>query len=145
MMMPSRKDSLVALRQAERRRREDEAPKLCQQVPGLASLEIVLEERSGAGGTKHIRRIVVDRAPAMFLVPCGDPRCTGGEHDLTSDVMRALRASQTSFRGSDDCAGSLGSGSCLRVLHFDGTARYRGVPERGAAPGPSESASRSVA
>src|SRR5271170_1043639 len=116
-----RRNSQAALRFAERRRREDEALKLCQQVPALASLEIEIEERSGAGGTKHIRRFMVDHAPALFLVSCGDPRCTEGEHDLTHEIMRALRASRTSFRGSDDCAGSIGSSSCLRVVHFDGT------------------------
>ena len=128
--MPLRRNSLAVMRTAERRRREDEAPRLCQQVPGLTSLAIEIEELSGVGSTKHIRRFMVDHAPAMFLVPCGDPRCAEGEHDLTQEVMRALRASQTSFRGSDDCAGSIGSSSCLRVIHFDGTARYRPGPDK---------------
>ncbi len=122
------------MRFAERRRREDEAQKLCQQIPDLASLEIEIEERAGAGGTKHIRRFMIDHAPALFLVPCGDPRCTEGEHDLTHEVMRALRARQTSFRGKDECAGSIGSSSCLRVIHFDGTARYRPAPSTIVAP-----------
>lgn len=132
-MMP-RRNNQAALRFAERRRREDEALKLGQQVPDLDSLEIEIEERSGAGGTKHIRRFMVDHAPALFLVACGDPRCTEGEHDLTHEVMRALRARQTSFRGTDECAGSIGTSSCLRVIHFDGTARYRPVPDRVVAP-----------
>jgi hypothetical protein len=38
--------------------------------------------------------------------------------------MRALRERQTSFHGSDDCAGSVGPSACSRVLHFDGTAEY---------------------
>jgi hypothetical protein len=130
LMMPLRKNSPAVMRSAERRRQEDEAPKLCEQVPGLTSLEIKIEERSGAGGTKHIRRFMVDHAPALFLVPCGDPRCSEGGHDLTQEVMRALRASQTSFGGSDDCAGFIGPSSCLRVVHFDGTARYRPVADR---------------
>ena len=126
-VMP-RRNSEAALRFAERRRREDEAPKLLVQVPGLTSLEIEIEERSGAGGTKHIRRIALDNAPALFLVRCGDPRCLDGEHDLTMDVMRALRARQTSFHGSDDCAGSIGTSPCARVLHFEGTAHYGPAP-----------------
>ena len=89
-----------------------------------------IEERSGAGATKHIRRFVVDHAPAVFLVPCGDPRCSEGGHNLTQEVMRALRASQTSFAGSDDCAGFIGPSACLRVVHFDGTARYRPVADK---------------
>jgi hypothetical protein len=68
---------------------------------------------------------MVDRAPALFLVPCGDPRCADGEHDLTTVVMRALRARETSFRGIDECTGSVGSSTCPRVLHFQATAEYR--------------------
>ena len=124
-MLPRRKNSLAAIRFAERRRREDEAPKLCDEVPALASLCLEIEESFGSGATRHTRRIVVDNARALFLVPCGDPRCTDGEHDLTTHVMRALRERQTSFGGSDDCAGNLGTSVCLRVLRFDGTAEYR--------------------
>ena len=125
-MMPSmRKNSLAAQRFAERRRREDEAPALRQQVPELISLQLDVQERFGMGGTRYIRRIVVDRAPALFLVPCGDPRCIDGEHDLTTPIMRALRAHETSFDGSDDCTGSIGTSACGRVLHFDAAAAYR--------------------
>jgi hypothetical protein len=124
MMMPFRRNSPAAQRFTERRRREDEAPDLHNQVPALTSLELSIEERSGAGATKHIRRFVVDRARALFLVPCGDPRCVDGEHDLTMDVMRALRASKTSFQGTDDCMGNIGSSTCLRVIHFEGKAQY---------------------
>ena len=119
-----RRNSQAALRFTERRRREDEAPKLLGQVPGLTHLELEIEERAGAGATKHIRRISVDHAPALFLVACGDPRCLDGEHDLTMDVMRALRAHQTSFHGTDDCMGNIGSSACGRVVHFEGTAQY---------------------
>ena len=90
----------------------------------LTSLRLDLEERSGIGRVKHLRRVVVDRAPALFLVPCGDPRCVEGEHDLTTTVMRALRAHETSFQGNDECRGSVGESACGRVLHFDGAAEY---------------------
>jgi hypothetical protein len=123
-MMPYRRNSVAALRFAERRRREDDAPRLSDQVPGLTSLEFVIEERSGMTGTKHIRRFMVDRAPALFLVPCGDPRCTDGEHDLTTSVMYSLRARERSFRGTDDCTGSIGTSVCGRVVTFDATAEY---------------------
>jgi hypothetical protein len=115
------------LRFAERRRREDEAPRLRSEVPALKSLELEVEERSGAfGGSSHLRRIVVDRAPALFLVPCGDPRCAGDEHDLTLAVMRALRYRETTFRGEDECRGSLGMGTCPRILRFNAVATYEG-------------------
>jgi hypothetical protein len=127
-MMPLRKNSGAALRFAERRQREDDAPRLSAQVPDLAALRFEMEERYGAGSMKHIRRVVVDRAPALFLVPCGDPRCTDSEHDLTAVVMLALRAHRTSFDGSDECGGALGSAGnayCTRSLHFQATAEYR--------------------
>jgi hypothetical protein len=134
-MMPQRWNNPAALRFAERRRREDEAPKLSAQAPALTSLRLDLEERSGAGGTKHIRRVMVDRAPALFLVPCGDPRCVDGEHDLTSQVMQALRSRRPSFEGSDSCSGNIGSSPCQRVLNFVGTAEYSAsVPDEPPAP-----------
>jgi hypothetical protein len=126
MMMNHRRSSAQALRFAERRRREDEAPKLCSRVPTLSSLKLEIEERTGVGSTKHMRYVVVDRAPALFLVPCGDPRCVDGEHDLTATVLHALDAHETSFQGDDGCTGSVGTaGDCGRVLHFAGTAEYR--------------------
>jgi hypothetical protein len=124
-MMNYRKNSPAAQRFAERRRREGDAPRLCEQVPNLLSLRLEIEERSGVTGTAHVRRIVVDRAPALFLVPCGDPRCTDGEHDLTTTVMRALRSQEKSFQGTDECTGSVGLSACARVLHFDAVAEYR--------------------
>ncbi|MDP9002310.1 MAG: hypothetical protein M3O46_19635 [Myxococcota bacterium] len=125
--MNYRRHGAAAARFAERRRREDDAPRLCEQVPDLISLRLDIEERSGVTGTqpRHIRRLVVDRAPALFLVPCGDPRCVESEHDLTETIMRALRAREASFEGDDECAGSIGTSPCGRVLHFDATAEYR--------------------
>jgi len=125
MMMSHRLNSPAAQRFAGRRQREDEAPKLLAEVPDLLSLQMQIEERSGVGGTKHLRRFLVDRAPALFLVPCGDPRCIDGEHDLTMEIMHALRGRQTTFSGHDDCRGAIGSSPCLRVLHFDARAEYR--------------------
>jgi hypothetical protein len=122
--MPYRRNSAAALRFADRRRREDEAPRLSKEVPGLTDLRLTIEERDGAAGAKHIWRFVVDRGPALFLVPCGDPRCADGEHDLTATVMSSLRARETSFRGSHPCTGSIGPSVCPRVVHFDAAAEY---------------------
>jgi hypothetical protein len=127
-MMPQRRNNPAAQRFADRRAREDAAPKLLEQVPTLASLRLDIEEQSGQGATKHTRRVVLANAPALFIVPCGDPRCTDGEHDLTYTVMRALRAGEASFEGSDECAGNLGPSVCLRVLRFGGAAEYRPRP-----------------
>jgi hypothetical protein len=127
-MTNNRRNSPSALRFAERRRREDEAPRLRDQVPDLVSLELQIEETAGLSGTKHVRHVLVDRAPALFLVPCGDSRCADGEHDLTYTVMGALRAHRTSFEGTDACSGTLGTlafANCGRVLRFNGVAVYR--------------------
>lgn len=124
MMMNRRKHSIEARRFADRRLREDEAPKLHDEIPTLKSLVLVFEERSGAGANKYTRRVVVERAPALFLMQCGDPRCVDGEHDLTAAVMRELRNGKTTFHGSDECGGSIGTAPCARVLHFDATAEY---------------------
>ncbi len=125
-MMNSRKHGPQALRFAERRRRENDAPRLTAEVPDLVSLQFDVEDRAGVfGGTKYTRRIVIEHAPALFLVPCGDPRCSGEEHDLTHEMMRALERHQTTFHGDDECRGSVGPGACSRVLRFDAVAAYR--------------------
>jgi hypothetical protein len=126
MMMRSRRDSPTAIRFAERRRREDDAPKLRAQVPNLVSLQLDIDDRSGVGeGSAHTRRVVIDRAPALFVWPCGDPQCANGEHDLTTTVMSALRAHETSFHGEDACMGSVGPNACSRVLQFEAFAAYQ--------------------
>jgi hypothetical protein len=116
-----------AQRFAERRRREDEAPRLIAEVPRLQSLTLEIGERSQAGPvgeSTHVRRVVVQHAPALFFLPCGDPRCKDGGHDVTDVVMKALRAGETRVEGEDSCAGSVGTAPCSRLLHFTGTATY---------------------
>jgi hypothetical protein len=90
----------------------------------LLRLELAIEERSEIGSIRHTRRVVIGRAPALFLVPCGDSRCVDGEHDLTMAVMGALHAHEESFGGDDGCTGSLGLGLCARVIHFEAAAEY---------------------
>jgi hypothetical protein len=127
-MHPRWKQSAAAVRSAERRQREDEAPRLSQEVPELVSLSLEIEERSEGIGLiqqKHVRRVVVDSAPALFLLPCGDPKCDQGGHDVTQSIMRALRAHNVEFEGEDGCNGSLGAGICRRILHYQGFAKYR--------------------
>jgi hypothetical protein len=124
--MSFRKNSPAALRFAERRQREAEAPRLRAEAPDLLTLRLEIDEHGGSPQPKYIRRIVVDAAPALFFVPCGDPRCVDGGHDVTTAVMRSLRARSSTFKGTDDCCGSVGSSACSRVMHFDGVAEYRG-------------------
>jgi hypothetical protein len=127
--MNYRRNSVQAVRFAERRRREDEAPRLSDQVPNLTSLRLEIEDRCGVGVATYIRPVLIDRAPALFLIQCGDPRCIDGEHDLTTAVMQALRQGKRSFEGEDNCGGSVGPGACSRVLHFSAAAEYEaGAP-----------------
>jgi hypothetical protein len=117
----------AAQRFAERRRREDESPRLIAEVPRLQSLTLAIEERSQGGPvgeSTHVRRVVVQHAPALFFLPCGEGRCKDGGHDVTHDVMRALKAGETRFEGQDACAGSVGTAPCSRILHFVATATY---------------------
>ncbi|HEX3595602.1 MAG TPA: hypothetical protein VHU80_10880 [Polyangiaceae bacterium] len=118
----------AAERYAERRRREEEAPRLLAVAPGLESLRLEIEEHR-AGGTlseaAHVRRIVVDRAPALFVLPCHDAACKGGGHDITHDVLRSLRERSERFTGESPCNGQVGSSECRRVLVFVGVATYK--------------------
>ena len=126
-MHNNRRQSEASQRFAERRKREDEAPRLTAEVPRLQNLALEIEERSEGGPVTeptHVRRVVVQHAPALFVLPCGDARCRDGGHDVTYAVMRALRAGETRFEGQDVCAGSVGTGQCSRVLHFVAIATY---------------------
>ena len=124
----NRRFSEAAQRAAERRQREDEAPRLLEKVPNLESLKLDVEERSAGASVPeatHIRRIVVEHAPALFAIPCTDHACRDGGHDLTLQIMHALRANETEFTGEDACNGHLGPSSCRRVLKFVAHATYR--------------------
>jgi hypothetical protein len=126
-MRNNRRWSEGAQRFAERRKREDESPRLTSEVPRLQSLALEIEERregSPVAEPIHVRRVVVQHAPALFVLPCGDARCRDGGHDVTHAVMRALRAGETRFDGQDVCVGSVATAQCSRILHFVGIATY---------------------
>lgn len=126
-MNNNRRRSEGAQRFADRRKREDESPRLAAEVPKLQNLTLEISERGEGGPVSeptHVRRVVVQHAPALFALPCGDTRCRDGGHDITHTVMRSLRAGETRFDGQDVCTGSTGSSQCARVLHFVGIATY---------------------
>jgi hypothetical protein len=127
MQQRFRKQSAASLRAAERREREDNAPRLTEVVPALRGLRLEIEERSGSSAVsnpKYTRRVVVATAPALFLIPCGDPSCNDGGHDVTASIMQALRSGRTEFDGEDGCSGATGSASCTRVMHYEAVADY---------------------
>jgi len=102
---------------------------LLEKVPDLESLKLDVEERSAGASVPeatHIRRIVVEHAPALFAIPCSDHACRDGGHDLTQQILQALRGHEKEFEGEDACSGQIGSSPCRRVLRFVAHAAYRG-------------------
>lgn len=127
--MYQRRNHDAVERTRQRQEREDLAPRLSDEVPSLRSLRLVMRFRRGEHSlaeSEHTRIVVVPRAAALFVVPCSDPACRDGGHDITHSVMMHLRAHHTSFEGSASCSGSLGTASapCGRVLTYEGTASY---------------------
>jgi hypothetical protein len=122
------KSAEVTERQQERRRREAEAPRLAATVPSLEKLRLEVSERSANIARPehtHTRHVVVESAPALFVVPCHDSRCKDGGHDLTARILSALKSKQARFEGEDACAGVVGSAACSRVLDYIGVATYQ--------------------
>jgi hypothetical protein len=128
-----RRNNEAAQRHAERRRREDDAPRLTASVPALGGLRLELQERRAGFSTPdaaHIRHIVLASAPALFLLPCQDPRCADGGHDVTSEILRGLQAGKARLEGEDPCNGWIGNTACQRVLHYVAIAEYRAAAPR---------------
>src|SRR5271165_1243884 len=80
MFMKMRARSEAALRFTERLQREQEAPRLRERVPSLATLRLEITDGRGATNAdpKHVKIIVVDTAPALFALTCGDHGCRDG-------------------------------------------------------------------
>jgi hypothetical protein len=124
-----RQNREVALRTAERRQREDEAPRLAAMIPGLQGLRLeVLEHSSSIARPEsaHVRHVVVANAPALFVMPCHDTQCKDGGHDLTHEILAALRRRNARFEGEDACRGTVGSAGCSRTLGYVAVATYQG-------------------
>jgi hypothetical protein len=127
-MQSRSRNSEAAQRFAERRRREDAAPRIREVVPNLATLRLEIDERRGttsAGDPKHVRLVVVDSAPALFNLPCGDHACRDGGHDMTDAVLRALQSGATKFELEDTCHGNVGKAFCGAVMHIVVAATYQ--------------------
>ena len=118
------KPTNAALCAVDRRQREDSAPRLAELIPRLTSLSIKVDEKSVITSPKYVRRIVVPSAPAMFILPCGNLNCSDGGHDISEDVLTALRHRKRSFGGSHCCSGWIGSSRCERTVWFECEAEY---------------------
>jgi hypothetical protein len=117
----------AAERFAERRRREDESPRLLALVPKLLTLKFRLEERRATSSiteTAHVRPIVVSNAPALFVFPCQNSACEHGGHDVTAAICAFLRAGREHMEGEDACRGQTGNADCGRILRYIVTATY---------------------
>lgn len=115
----------------ERRRREDAAPRLRNVVPKLTSLRLQFEEvgEPNAGhNIAYTQLVIVATGPALFSVPCFEPRCNG-VHELTQPILLALRASQTTAEGDSVCQGEVSSTTpCNRTLRYRCEAEYSSAP-----------------
>lgn len=117
-----------AERAAERRRREDSAPRLAETVPNVESLELSIQESRGGvpiPESAHLRKIPVKYAPALFVLPCMDTACREGGHDVTQAILDALKSGNAVFEGEHTCAGQSGGAECQRVLHYTARASYQ--------------------
>jgi hypothetical protein len=122
-----RRDPAAVEAALERRRQEDAAPRLRDEVEGLLSLRFRFDDLRAEGRTlalPYTRPIVVESAPALFDVRCLEPRCDG-RHDLTQPVLRALRQAEKAFAGESPCMGMVGDVPCDRILGYACEANYR--------------------
>jgi hypothetical protein len=126
-MWSNRRRSEATRRALERRKREDGSPRLKEAIPKLLTLELEIHEwhLGAAAEVGHIRRVMVENAPALFEVPCADKSCKEGGHDLTPLVMVGLERLSPKFHGEHTCRGNLGAAQCGRVLRFVAFATYR--------------------
>jgi hypothetical protein len=126
MMWRRRTNPEAEQRTLDRRHREDGAPRLRAETPRLQSLSIELKEffsRESSPDSVHIRRIVLETAPALFLFACGDPKCSG-DHDLTDEVLAGLRHDRTRIEGELRCGGATGESACVRKVHYTAVATF---------------------
>jgi hypothetical protein len=133
MMLNRRREKALELQERRSRRvqQEDAAGKLLLKAPHLTSLSLEVHEtrREGVvGDTHHIRRVVIEHAPALFAVSCSNPSCEDGGYDVTREILYALTARQVKFEAEQDCRGRCGPADCGRHLRIVATATYRDVP-----------------
>jgi hypothetical protein len=65
----------------------------------------------------YTRHVVVATGPAMFAVRCTEPRCDG-RHELTNNIMNALRKGLRHYEGESVCQGNVGDLACDRTLLY---------------------------
>jgi hypothetical protein len=112
---------------AEHRQREDASPRLSAEAPHLATMRLILDEHRPGNvptGMSYVRLIVVASSPALFAIRCMEPRCDG-RHDLTSQIMQAIRQRLPTHTGQSTCNGVINNTLCERTLTYVCEATYR--------------------
>jgi hypothetical protein len=122
-MFPT-KPSNASVCAVERRQREDSAPRINEMFPQLSALSIHVDEHSSVLSPRYVRRVVIQNAPALFILPCSDPNCSDGGHDISSDIIGQVRSKRREFDGSHVCGGWIGSRQCGRTIWFHCEASY---------------------
>ncbi|HEU5073450.1 MAG TPA: hypothetical protein VFU02_04745 [Polyangiaceae bacterium] len=115
----------------DRWKREDEAPRLKEKAPMLASLRLELEEFSEGHsivGTRRVTLVVIDHAAALFEIPCSDPKCEEGGHEITREVLSELAKQPPRFEIESGCHGYMANRPCGRTLRVIGQAEYKTAP-----------------
>lgn len=124
-----RRNSEAAERAKERRLKEDAAPRLAKEVPSLRTMRLSISFRRGdtiVSDASYVRVVVVANAPLLFEIPCSDSYCQGGGHQLTQQILEALKAKRTAFQGEVPCHGTVGSSAtrCTSALIYQVEATY---------------------
>jgi hypothetical protein len=120
----SSKAHAAAQRSQERRKTEDDAPRLAAEVPRLRTARIQVIEQVPTNTNRYVKHVIVARAPALFVIPCGDASCHDGGHDITRDLMSAFRRHLTTHTGNHECEGMSGSAPCGRSIRYELSAEY---------------------
>jgi hypothetical protein len=111
----------------DRWKREDAAARLVEAVPGLQTLVLSLRdtrESHGVSGSERKQHVIVSRAAALFEISCSEPKCEGGGHDLTLEILQSLRQGRGEFSGNSECRGTIGNFGCRRSLCYSAVATY---------------------
>jgi hypothetical protein len=112
--------------QAEQRRREDAAPRLHDVVPKLRGIRFHFQASRDAGrmiAMPYTRHITIASAPALFSFRCIEPSCNG-RHELTNEVLSALRNGERRVESESACQGYVGDVACDRTLVYVCEAEY---------------------
>lgn len=124
-----RRNPEALTRSRSRKQKDDVARRLSEVLPELASLQLEISEIPAPTAeprdiVSYRKHIIVDRAPARFELPCHDHKCDGA-HNITQNVLGALRRKERCIEGSDPCGGQTKLGACPYEMQYVIMATYR--------------------